>query len=199
MSEPRQLEWRITGRTRFDRDVALLDIVHLHHPALAPRTGFHILISDASYVRRTNGRWYVPPFHSGEFELSYANFVHLISRGYGKVQADGSRTLLVWMSPANLRRLRTSAEGAAGPLGALHDFIGPMRFQLDERGRIERMEYLVTGRYFWALTPAHTVRVSVTFSDFKSDFEVEPPPGDLITPGPLKPPQPGARAEISRL
>jgi hypothetical protein len=61
------------------------------------------------------------------------------------------------------------------------------------------MEYVVTGRYFRALTPAYRVRVSVEFSDFRQHFDVEPPPGDLITPGPLEPPQPGARAESSRL
>jgi hypothetical protein len=199
VSEPRQLEWEITGRTRFDRNEAVLDIVHQRHPVLAPGTGFHIVIDFSPYVRRTNGRWYVPPFHSGEFELSYRNFVYLIGRAYGRVAADGPETLLVWMSRANLTRLRETAEGAEGPLGTLYDLIGPMRFQLDDEGRIERMEYMVTGRYFWALTPAHRVRVSVEFSDFKHHFDVEPPPGNLITPGPLKPPQPGARAEISRL
>lgn len=199
VSDPRQLEWTITGRTRFDRNEAILDIVHQHHPLLAPGTGFHVVIDSSPYVRRTNGRWYVPPFHTGEFELSYRNFVHLISRAYGRVRADGPETLLVWMSPANLTRLRETAEGAEGPLGTLYDLLGPMRFELDETGRIARMDYMVTGRYFGALTPAHRVRVSVEFSDFKPRFDVEPPPGNMITPGPLKPPQPGARAEISRL
>jgi hypothetical protein len=199
VSEPRQLEWTITGRTRFDRNEAVLDIVHQRHPVLAPGTGFHVVIDFSPYVRRTNGRWYVPPFHTGEFELSYRNFVYLIGRAYGRVQADGADTLLVWMSAANLTRLRETAEGAQGPLGTLHDLLGPMRFELDEQGRIARMEYMVTGRYFWALTPAHQVRVSVEFSDFKQHFDVEPPPGNMITPGPLKPPQPGARAEINRL
>jgi hypothetical protein len=199
VSEPLRLEWRITGRTRFDRNEAILDIVHQHHPALAPGTRFHVVIDFSPFVRRTNGRWYVPPYHTGEFELSYRNFLYLIGRGYGKVRSHGPGTFLVWMSPANLGRLRETAEGAVGPLGTLHDLIGPMSFQLDENGRIARMEYMVSGRYFWALTPAYRVRVSVEFSDFRQRFDVEPPPGNLITPGPLKPPQPGTRAERSRL
>ena len=103
------------------------------------------------------------------------------------------------MSAANLTRLRETAEGAEGPLGTLYDLVGPMRFQLDEEGRIARMEYMVTGRCFWALTPAYRVRVSVEFSDFRQHFDVDPQPGNTITPGPLSRPQPGARAEISRL
>ncbi len=193
VSEPSRLEWTITGRTRFDRNEALLDIVHQRHPALAPGTAFHVLIDFASYVRRTNGRWYVPSFGTGEFELGYANFVHLLGRAYGRVERQGPNGFLIWMSRANLERMRTSGEGVPGPLGTLYDLTGPMRIELDEAGRIRRMGYEVTGRYFAALTPAYGVRVSVAFSRYRDRFEVDPPPGDRITPGPLVPPRPQSR------
>jgi hypothetical protein len=68
-----------------------------------------------------------------------------------------------------------------------------------EFNREPRWSYTVTGRYFFSLTPTHRVHVTNTYRDFDAHFDVEPPPGDEITPGPLIPPQPGARAESSRL
>jgi hypothetical protein len=189
VSNPPALEWTITGRTRFDSNEALLDIVHHRHPALAPGTAFHVLIDFASYVRRTDGNWYVPPFNSGEFELAYADLVRLIRRAYGRVETQGSSGFLVWMSRANLERLRMSAEGV-GPLGTLYDLIGPMRVELDDGGRIGRLYYEVTGRYFGSLTPDYRVSVTVGFTRYRDNFQVHPPPGDKITPGRLVPPRP---------
>jgi hypothetical protein len=192
VSEPRDLQFEVTGRTRFDYNDALLKVRYARHRSLAPGSAFHVRIADFPYVRRTNGRWYVPPYHSGEFELGYSNFLHLVSRAYGEVESEGPRTLLVRMSRDNLERLRTSAEGSLGPLGTMYDLLGPMRFELDDEGRIGRIEYTVTGRYYFSLTPAHEVSVTTEFTDFASKFDVEPPPGDMITPGPLKPPRPAA-------
>lgn len=199
VSEPRDLEWRLAGRTRFDYNDALIDIVHLRHPDLAPGTTFHVRIADIPYVRRTNGSWYSPPYHTGEFELGYANFIHLVTRAYGRVESEGPRRLLVWMSRGRLERLRTSPAGMVGPLGTLYDLRGPMRVDLDAKGRIERIKYTVSGRYYFALTPSHRVTVTNEFSHFRRHFDVTPPPGGEITSGPLVPPQPGARAEMSRL
>lgn len=192
VSEPRDLEFEVTGRMRFDFNDALLKVKYAHHHSLAPGSAFHVRIANFSYVRRTNGRWYVPPYNSGEFELGYSNFLHLVSRAYGEVKADGPRTLLVRMRRDNLERLRTSAEGSLGPLGTMYDLLGPMRFELDDEGRIVRIEYSVTGRYYFSLTPAHEVRVTTEFTDFARNFDVEPPPGYMISPGPLKPPRPAA-------
>jgi hypothetical protein len=199
VSQPPDMEWRLAGRTRFDYNDALLDIVHLRHPDLAPGTVFHIRVADTPYVRRTNGKWYSPPYHTGEFELGYANFFHLVSRAYGHVEADGPRKLLVSMSRDRLETLRTSPAGTVGPLGTLYDLVGPMHVELDAKGRIERIQYTVSGRYYFALTPGHRVTVTNEFSDFRQDFDVEPPPGGDITAGPLVPPQAGAVAEMSRL
>jgi hypothetical protein len=199
VSSPPAYELEVSGRMRFDYDDARLTVAHILHPQLAPNTVFHVLIANSPYVRRTTGGWYVPPYHTGEFELGHADFLHLVSRGYGRVEAEGARTLLVSMSRENLDRLRTSAEGSLGPLGTLYDLIEPMRFELDANGRIVRWSYTVTGRYFFSLTPMHRVHVEIAYRDFDQDFEVEPPPGDQIKPGPLIPPQRGTRADSSRL
>jgi hypothetical protein len=66
-----------------------------------------------------------------------------------------------------------------------------MQVGLDAKGRIERIDYTVTGRYYFALTPAHRVAVTNEFSHFRRNFDVDPPPGGKITAGPLEPPQPG--------
>jgi hypothetical protein len=198
-SDPVGYEMRVTGRTRFEYNDALLTVTHIRHPQLAPGTVFHVQIANVPYVRRTDGNWYVPPYHTGEFELGYSDFMFLLSKAYGRVEQDGSRALLVWMSSAKLAHLRTSQEGSLGPLGTLYDLVGPMRVALDDQSRMTRIEYTVTGRYYFSLTPMHRVRVTLDFTDFDRDFDVEPPPEDAVTPGPLIPPQPGARAESSRL
>jgi hypothetical protein len=198
-SDPHDLEFEVRGRTRFDFDDALLNVTYRQHPSLDPGVGFHVRIANLPYVRRIAGGWYVPPHHTGEFELGFANFLHLLSRAYGRVRMEGERTFLVTMSRSRLMRLRMSREGSIGPLGTLFDLIGPMRVDVDGAGRIERIRYEVSGRYYFALTPMHRVRVTFAFSDYERDFDVEPPPEDEITSGPLQPPQDGARAEMSRL
>ena len=199
VSDPADYEMRITGRARFDYSDALLRVVHVRHPQLAPGTVFHLRIANVPYVLRTNGTWYVPPFHTGEFELGYSDFVHLLSRAYGRVERDSSGTLLVRMSRRRLDRLRMSPEGSLGPLGTLYDLVGPMRVDLDDDGRIAHISYTVTGRYYFSLTPDHRVHVELDFRDFDPAFDVEPPSESAVTPGPLIPPQAGARADSSRL
>jgi hypothetical protein len=188
-SRPAGFDYEVTGRSRFDYDNASLTITYGRHPAYPVGTSFDVVIDSFPYVRTGAHRWYVPGYGNPQFELGYADLLHLLEKTIGRVReledssGDGT-ALAVSVDRVKLDRLRGSVQGSLDPLGLFYALRGPIRVELDDAGRIKTLSYDFSGGAYAYGTYIEKMSVLTNFSDFDDDFRAEAPPEDEVTSRP---------------